>query len=517
VKKVVLTTAAGLAAVFSFVTLTLPPRTLRIGLDAVDPGLKTHTVSGAFHIHTSRSDGAGTKQDVAAAAARSGLKFVVLTDHGDATRPLDPPEYIGGVLCLDGVEISTNGGHYAAIDMQPAPYPLGGEPSAVVEDVRRLGGFGVAAHPDHVKKELAWTDWSAPFDGIEWINGAAEWSDESRFRPARVVFDYLLRPGPALASLLDRPVATMERWDALEKRHRNVVALAAVDAHGSAQLRNEGIQGFGVGPSYEASFRSMSNRVLLERPLTSDVAADARLVVDAIRAGRLYSVIDAISPDVVLSLSDDPGFAAASPLPAGARAWTFEQGRRRRIEVHMPSAPGNPPVPWVVSNWTGPREPAVIEEPLYSETVALPTTSEWRVEKDPGSSGRVSAAGEVIALEYKLRSDERASQFVAAAADVHVETGFNALRFRGRATHPMRVSVQLRFSPDGSRWTRSVYLEAGERDLEIPVSSMVPAERASAAMPALTSIQSILFVVDLVNARPGDGGSFSISNLQAVR
>ena len=38
-----------------------------------------------------RSDGRGTPEQIAHAAARAGLKFVVITDHGDATRTPDPP------------------------------------------------------------------------------------------------------------------------------------------------------------------------------------------------------------------------------------------------------------------------------------------------------------------------------------------------------------------------------------------------------------------------------------------
>src|SRR5206468_3693727 len=83
--------------------------------------------------------------EIAAAAARAGLKFLVFTDHGDATRPPDRPVYRSGVLCLDAVEISTTGGHYIGIDLPAAPYPLGGDARDVVEDVKRLGGFGVAA------------------------------------------------------------------------------------------------------------------------------------------------------------------------------------------------------------------------------------------------------------------------------------------------------------------------------------------------------------------------------------
>src|SRR5919198_193447 len=103
--------------------------------------------------------------EVARAAARAGLRFLIFTDHGDGTRPPDPPAYRSGVLCLDGVEISTTGGHYIAVDMPAAPYPLAGEPRDVVEDVRRLGGFGVVAHPDSPKLQLQWTDWTVPFDG----------------------------------------------------------------------------------------------------------------------------------------------------------------------------------------------------------------------------------------------------------------------------------------------------------------------------------------------------------------
>ena len=79
------------------------------------------------------------------------------------------------MLCLDGVEISTTGGHYIALDMPAAPYPLGGEARDVVEDVRRLGGFGIAAHPDSPKPELRWREWDAPFDGIEILNLDTSW------------------------------------------------------------------------------------------------------------------------------------------------------------------------------------------------------------------------------------------------------------------------------------------------------------------------------------------------------
>src|SRR6185295_1851588 len=85
----------------AFLATTLPPRRLAL------PPSGDGTVAGILHIHTTRSDGRGTPDEIAAAAARAGVSFIVFTDHGDATRIPDPPAYRSGVLCLDGVEIST--------------------------------------------------------------------------------------------------------------------------------------------------------------------------------------------------------------------------------------------------------------------------------------------------------------------------------------------------------------------------------------------------------------------------
>jgi hypothetical protein len=184
-RKVLRATAAVLAAVIFFLLATLPAAP-RVVVWTGDPGLPARTIAGAYHVHTVRSDGSGDRAAVAAAASRAGLAFVIVTDHGDGTRTPDPPAYVNGILCIDGVEISTTGGHYVALGLGPTPYPLGGAPSGVVEDVARLGGFGFAAHPDSPRAELAWTDWAAPVDGLEWLSADSEWRDESRARLARV-------------------------------------------------------------------------------------------------------------------------------------------------------------------------------------------------------------------------------------------------------------------------------------------------------------------------------------------
>lgn len=497
-----------------FLLATLPPDPVIVASGAVDPDLLRRTIRGAYHVHTTRSDGSADRAAVAAAAARAGLQFIIFTDHGDGTRHVPAAEYLSGVLCLDGVEVSTNGGHYVALDMPAAPYPLGGDAAAVVEDVARLGGFGIAAHPDHPRAELAWRDWSAPIDGIEWLNLDSQWRDEGALRLMRVPFDYMLRPGGTIASLLDRPVSALNAWDALE-RSRPVVGLAAVDAHGGGRRNGEGRAAkLGIGPGYEASFRTISNSVLLPRPLDGNAPADGRLVLDAIRQGSVYSVVDAIATGVVLGRRDeDAAFEPATAMPDGTRVDVIEHEGRRRLELLTPRAPGEPAVPWVITNWTGPRRIAPVP-PLPAPLVTGPIelSSPWRVEKDSASSGQVFVEDDLVTLHYTL-DEGRRSQFVALAADVVQGRSFDVLAFSARAVKPMRLSVQLRFE-DGARWVKSVYLDSQERDIAVRVADMTPDVRSGAAVPEPATASSILFVVDLVNARPGDSGSFTIRDLR---
>ena len=112
-------------------------------------------VRGAIHVHTRRSDGTGTPEEWPRPRPRAGLKFVILTDHGDGTREPARPAYRNGVLFIDAVEISTEDGHVVALGLPQTPYPLGGEARDVVEDVARLGGMSIAAHPGSPKPSCA--------------------------------------------------------------------------------------------------------------------------------------------------------------------------------------------------------------------------------------------------------------------------------------------------------------------------------------------------------------------------
>ncbi|MBI4487354.1 MAG: hypothetical protein HY655_15225, partial [Acidobacteria bacterium] len=328
-KRFAWATAVLAIAAAVLVAFTIPPRQLVLPNRSPDG-----SIAGILHVHTNRSDGQSGIDEIAAAAARAGLKFVVFTDHGDATAAQELPAYKSGVLCVDAVEISTSGGHYIALDMPPAPYPLAGEARDVVEDVRRLGGFGIVAHPDSPKPDLRWQDWTAPFDGIETMNLDTSWrlwvqravsgptpgstppagrssAWQARGRLAAALVGYSFRPAETIATLMPSD-ALLTQYHEIARRRR-VVSIGGADAHAKLLYRDDGTDtGASLPiPGYEPTFRAMSVHVTPDRSFTGDAADDSRLLMRAIRAGHVYTAVDAIATPASIEFSATNGSGTA--------------------------------------------------------------------------------------------------------------------------------------------------------------------------------------------------------------
>jgi hypothetical protein len=551
-RKSLLLTAAILAAVFLCLLVTLPPRPSE-ATGTVADDVRRRTVAGAFHVHSVRSDGTGDSDEIAAAASRAGLRYVVVTDHGDAVRVPEPPRYLHGVLMIDAVEISTNQGHVVALDMPAAPYPLGGEARDVVEDVARLGGVSVAAHPDSPKPELQWTDRRVAVDGLEWLNLDSEWRDESRTRLMRAALDYWFRPAPALADLFDRPSATLDRWEQLTA-NRAAVAVAGHDAHGGVAGGSRGglTARFGV-PSYEASFRTFGVRVILPVELTGNPVSDARSLVTAIRNGRTFTALDAIAAPAfveyradaagvsglmgqTIPFAPDARITVRATVPAGGRMVLVRGSRdiaesrtgelqstaaspgAYRVEVRT-DANGRSSAPWLITNPIYLRQPdgeSALAPEVFSPVTSVRATGAT-VEREAASEATLSPRDEGFALTFRLRPGDRVSQYVAVSVPMPANTDARAVEFVGRGATAMRVSVQLRFNAlSGARWVRSVYLPPEGRRVVVPFRDMVSADRLSST-PRFETASSLLFVVDLTNASPGTAGTFEVSRVTLAK
>ncbi len=534
----------------------VPPAAAPAGPDVHEglPGSAPAVVRGALHIHSVQSDGSGTVAEIAAAASRAGLDFLVLTDHGDGTRAPAVPAYRSGVLCLDGVEISTDGGHYLALGLPRAPYPLGGDAAGVVEDVARLGGLGIVAHPASPKPELAWRDWSLPVDGVEWLNADSQWRDEGLTSLAAAVLGYGFRPPESLVAVFDRPAAALSHWD-VQTARRRVVGLAGTDAHARVPIGSFGIP----FPTYETLFRAFSVHVELPRAWSGDPRADAEALLDAVRAGRLYTVIDALgelahfryrarSGGAVIEMGERVGGTEPVALevsvggPPGREIVLFRQGRAvarsrasalrfevpggaapaaYRAEVGLDGAPGTPPVPWIVSNpiYVGAgQDPVAESRPAAVEIDALTVPGGWRAESSDDSEASVEQVGDDVRLRFRLGAGPDRFASAAYGLEAGPPPAGVSLLFEAAASRPLRASVQLRSAGEAGRrwrWRRSFYAGVTPAPVRVDLGDLVPVEPAPRR--PTTGVDSLLVVVDSANTAAGTSGVLALGAPRLVR
>lgn len=557
-----------LAITLGLSLLTAPPSRIEIESLEYQTGFESTSVSGAFHVHTNRSDGSLSVEEIAAIAADVGLSFVVFTDHGDGIEESDLPAYHSGVLCIGSTEISTDGGHYIAVDLPKTPYPLGGQVAGVVEDVERLGGFGVIAHPGSKKSTFRWDNWDLKFDAMEWFNVDSEWRNEPLLRLVASPIHYLLKPSETIAQLLDRPVENLLQYDRISQL-RNIVMLPGADTHGAIPLPVLPDARLPIGGSsfYKNAFRAFTLRVEVNQELSGTPILDGQLIIDALRKGRAYTLIDALASPGDLQFTATSGnqlahmgerIATDTPvqldvrvrMPPGGLVLLKQNGETVaksntnkltyvsdstsavfRVEVMLPEITSVTGIPWIMSNpiyigeeFNRPENdsesaPIVIKS-LFSDNASAKT---WQVEHEQHSRAAVNATesidGSELALRYALSSEEQDSPFAALVQnDLDTLSNYDRIRFSVRGDRPHRVSVQLRASnadrQELPRWQRSIYAGKEKREVVVRFKDMEPVGRSSSNLFDLNAVNTLLVVVDTVNTAPGSSGVIWLNDVQ---
>ena len=258
---------------------------------------------GAWHVHTTRSDGRGTLAEVVREARAAGLQFVVVTDHNLLT-----PEDAGwhdGVLVIEASEASSRFGHVVAVGVPRAltREECGAEP---LETIAALGGQAVLAHPYQARRP--WSGWErAPWRGIEVVSSDTSWGEITVGRGwSRLVPGLAALPFDAAQSVIGLVPSTHREEAVLEGALRATgassrrpdgalapsrVLLCSADAHGY--------------PSYRAAFEAFSMHVPVTP--TGDAAADGKAVLAALLDGRAACVFDGVAPAARVSLAADRG------------------------------------------------------------------------------------------------------------------------------------------------------------------------------------------------------------------
>jgi hypothetical protein len=252
---------------------------------------------GAWHVHTTRSDGRGTLDEVVAAAREAGLQFVVVTDH-NVLAPEDEG-YRDGVLVVAATEASTVYGHVVAVGV-PRPLTVEEREGDPLGAIARLGGQAVLAHPLHPRRPF--TGWgTGPWRGFELVSNDTSWYEVVDGRAfAKALHAIALLPWDGAAAVLALSADVGDERARFDEELRAAagagrrparVLLCSADAHGY--------------PSYAAAFEAFSMHVPIT--LTGDAASDARGILAALLDGRASCILDGLAPASGLSLSRAPG------------------------------------------------------------------------------------------------------------------------------------------------------------------------------------------------------------------
>lgn len=250
---------------------------------------------GAVHVHSTYSDGNGGIEEIAAAANDAGLDFVVLTDHNTLAAAKDGHEkWHRSTLLVVGAEISPPDNHFVTFGdgaLEGIEKLRESSPQEFINATRQAGWLGFLAHPYYIGSKKVgggsykWVDWSVNgFTGLSIWSLLDDWKrqlDLDGVTPGQAYDEFpkhLVGPDPE----------ALRKWDELSQQGR-VVAIGEVDNHKMTRKYEE--REYVIFP-YEMAFRTITNHLLLDTPLSKNAGQAKRQVIEAFRKGSSYISFD---------------------------------------------------------------------------------------------------------------------------------------------------------------------------------------------------------------------------------
>ncbi len=284
--------------------------------------------AGAMHVHSTYSDGAGTVGEIAGAANRAGLDFLVLCDHSSLQARADGEDgWRGRTLVLIGTEVTTDTGHLLALDVPASFLPAPDDALAAQRAIQGSGGLGFVALPCDLKDH--WRDFSRLEEGI-----GLEVFNLSAIARAKINLPALAaiwrryrgrRPQSAFSLVSARPAPELRLWDRLTAPPRpglparRVVGIGSLDAHAVMKFGRRSLP----IPTYDQVFRTLRTHLVTSQPLSHGEGPtrgrqaarerDEALVHAALAAGHCYMAYDNFADPAGFTFEAQP--AAGTPPP----------------------------------------------------------------------------------------------------------------------------------------------------------------------------------------------------------
>lgn len=313
--------------------------------------------AGALHIHSTYSDGTGSVDEIAEAADRAGLDFILLCDHANLDAHRNGQDgWRGRTLVLVGTEITTDAGHLLAVDVPDSFLPVSGNAVLAQKAIVESGGIGFIALPCDMKDH--WKDFRIrrPEIGLEVFNLSAIARTKINLPALALIWRrYKSRqPNRAFHYVSARPARELRLWDTLMApaegagQYNTIVGIASVDAH--AVMRFGGREY--PYPTYEEVFRTLRTHVVTWEPLSyGEVSNDRRVTATKVDTAAIHRALTLGHCYMSYDNYDDPtGFSFEawgdernedSNIPIGAMGESIvlalgEAGRTILLRVRAP-------------------------------------------------------------------------------------------------------------------------------------------------------------------------------------
>lgn len=225
---------------------------------------------------------------------RSGLDVVIPTDHNifvsGMDRCLRQGDRIVLMMCAEEVHDPTRTpqkNHLLVIGAGRELATYASNPQNLLDQVAKSNGLAFLAHPKERalpsfgEKDITWEAWDARgYTGIELWNGFSELKEVSPtllWTLFHAIFPATIPHGPSREALA--------LWDKLLATGDQVVAVGGSDAH--ALHKTFGPIRKTIFP-YDYHFTAINTHLLTPDPLSGDLNADRRMVIQALRDGHAF-------------------------------------------------------------------------------------------------------------------------------------------------------------------------------------------------------------------------------------
>jgi len=302
-------------------------------------------VLGNMHMHTPYSDGEWYHADIAQAAIRAGLDFIIVTDHNVWVQGV-PPYHCSDdgkkkVLVLTGEEVhdqalQPQSNHLLVYNARRELAALAHDPQLLLDGVNEAKGMAFLAHPFDYGAPLInyepihWRRWDVSgFHGLEIWNYLSEFAGLVTSPSAAIKF----ATNPELGIKGPHP-HTLKKWDELMATGQRLVGIGNSDAHGTT-YRKWGRSAV-IFP-YEHCFRAVNTHLLAPDSLNGDYDHDCSLIYNALRDGHCFVGYDTPAPTQGFRFSaqgDKATVIMGDEIPGGAGV-TLQVSAPAKAEIRL--------------------------------------------------------------------------------------------------------------------------------------------------------------------------------------